>query len=386
VWRYPAAAAAGALVWVVAAADLMLTPMTAAQTDVAGTVLALDAVLGVAALAVLPLRRRHPLLVACATVAVTAVSVSACGAAAVAVVSMAHRRRRDWVVVTAAVAAVAVLVFTVLYRPWFSPGPVGVADSAGIVVFAGVCMAAAVATGSYIGARRDLVASLHERVRTVQREQALTTAAARVAERTLIAREMHDVLAHRISLVALHAGALAYRQDLSRAQTTETAQTIQANAQLALAELRQVLGVLRSGPVPDTVERPQPTLGEVPALLADADEAGSVVHLDRSGLRGDVAELAEMLSRTAFRIVQEALTNARKHAPGAPVRVRLAGAPGERLELEISNPAGAGTGGAGDGVGLVGLGERAELAGGTLTHAMRSDGTFVVRAELPWPA
>ena len=96
--------------------------------------------------------------------------------------------------------------------------------------------------------------------------------AARESERTRIAREMHDTLAHRISLVALHAEALAYRTDLGRAQTAETAALIQANAQLALTELRQVLGVLRGG----TVE-PQPTLAELPALLTDAREAGTPI-------------------------------------------------------------------------------------------------------------
>jgi signal transduction histidine kinase len=385
-WRYLLAAAAGSLAWVVAAADLMLTPMTPAQTDVAGAVLSLDAVVGVAVLALVPLRRRFPLAVACGTVAASAVSVSSIGAAAVAVVSMAHRRRRDQVVATAVVAVVAVLVFAVLYRPWFSPSGVSVASTVGIVVCATVFVAAAVATGFYLGARRELLVSLHERVLTAEREQALAATAARVAERTLIAREMHDVLAHRISLVALHAGALAYREDLTRTQTAETAQTIQANAQLALAELRQVLGVLRSGPVPDGVQRPQPTLAELPALLADADEAGSVVRLDRSGLRGDPAELTELLSRTSLRIVQEALTNARRHAPGQPVEVRLSGDVGAGMHLEISNPAGAGAGTGGAGVGLVGLAERAELAGGTLTYGLRPDGRFTVEARLPWPA
>jgi signal transduction histidine kinase len=199
---------------------------------------------------------------------------------------------------------------------------------------------------------------------------------------------MHDVLAHRISLMALHAGALTYRDDLSRAQTTETAVIIQTNAQLALSELRQVLGVLRDGHAPD--DRPPPTLAELPALLADVREAGSNVELDASGLPGGSAlgltAMPEALSGASFRIVQECLTNAAKHAPGRPVGVRLHGAPGTHLEVEVRNPVGAPVDGKRPpGVGLVGLTERAHQLGGSLEHG-EQPGFFVVRARLPWPA
>jgi signal transduction histidine kinase len=247
--------------------------------------------------------------------------------------------------------------------------------------------------GYYVSARRQLIATLEERARTAEREQALIGKAARAAERTSIAREMHDVLAHRISLVALHAGALAYRDDLTRAETAETAATIQANAQLALAELRQILGVLRAGPASNpavaAVEAPQPTLAELPALVADVREAGMTVQLQPGplGRRGPAPAMSTTLSRTAFRIVQEALTNARKHAPGAPVDVRLTGSAGCDLEVEIrSAPA---PGAAPDpspsaGVGLLGLDERAQQVGGRLVHGLQPDGTFIVRAWLPW--
>jgi signal transduction histidine kinase len=241
-------------------------------------------------------------------------------------------------------------------------------------------------TGFYIGARRELAANRHEQALAAEREQALVADTAREAERTRIAREMHDVLAHRISLVALHAGALVYRDDLTREQTAETAATIQANAQLALTELRQVLGVLRPGDGAHDVEAPQPTLAELPALLADSREAGTEVTLDTSQLVGTLDLVPTTLSRNAFRIVQETLTNARKHAPGVPVRVALAGAPGVRLDVEVSNPLGAGAGIAlpSAGVGLTGLTERAVLAGGTLEHGAGADGAFVVEATLPW--
>jgi signal transduction histidine kinase len=238
--------------------------------------------------------------------------------------------------------------------------------------------------------RRTLVAVLHERVRTVEREQTLTAQLARDAERTRIARDMHDVLAHRISLMALHAGALTYREDLSRAQTAETAVVIQANAQLALTELRQVLGVLRAGAAETGDGRP-PTLAELPALLADVREAGADVRLDTSGLPGGpgtgLPALPEALSTTSLRIVQEALTNAGRHAPGQQVVVRLGGSPGTHLDIEVRNPLGvqAGEPGRAPGLGLVGLTERADQLGGSLQHGVGSDDCFVVRARLPWP-
>ncbi|MCK6210290.1 hypothetical protein KZX45_07000 [Georgenia sp. EYE_87] len=250
--------------------------------------------------------------------------------------------------------------------------------------------ATCVALGFYVGARRELVANLHERAVTAEREQALRADAAREAERTRIAREMHDVLAHRISLVAMHAGALAYRTDLSGEETAQAAGVIQDNAHLALTELRQVLGVLRPGDGGASAEPPQPTLAQLEPLLAETAGTGTTVRLDVAGLPGgDASALAALpvtSSRTAYRILQEALTNARKHAPGAPVDVRLGGGPGGLLTIEVHNGAAAAPREAppGAGVGLTGLTERAELLGGVLEHGFGPDGSFAVRAWLPW--
>ncbi|MEU3464098.1 histidine kinase [Streptomyces sp. NPDC006733] len=396
VWRFLLAVALGAAAWITQAAVLLSEPLSPARTDRVGAALLLDLLLGAAALAVLPLRRRYPLAVACLLVAAAPLSVAGLGAMTLTVVSMATYRRRRWVVLVGALTAAGGAVAAGVYRPWLSPAADGRAASvAANVVVILLIFTAAVATGYYVAARRELLASLRERALTAERERALADRAARDAERTRIAREMHDDLAHRISLVALHAGALTFREDLSRAETAATAQTIRANAQLALVELRQVLGVLRSGQ-PSGAERSQPALTELPALLADAREAGSVVRLDTSGLPGatapDLAAITGALSLTSFRIVQEALTNARKHAPGAPVTVRLAGTPGEQLRIEVRNPVGltvAPPGGSplpSAGVGLTGLGERAELAGGVLRFGLAEDGDFTLLARLPWPA
>ena len=187
-----------------------------------------------------------------------------------------------------------------------------------------------VAIGMYLGARRDLIASLHDRAERAEREQALQVSTARAGERTRIAREMHDVLAHRMSLVAVHAGALAYRTDLSAAETRETAAIIQANSQRALADLREILGLLRDTErgIDVTHHRPQPTLGDLDSLLDDERAAGAHVTL-RSDLE-DLDALPESIGRSAFRIVQEGLTNARKHAPHAIGHRRADGPPRER--------------------------------------------------------
>jgi signal transduction histidine kinase len=244
-----------------------------------------------------------------------------------------------------------------------------------------VGFAVPVTFGLYIGARRALIASLHDRALEAERERELQIAAAEAGERTRIAREMHDVLAHRISLVAMHAGALAYRDDLSREQVRGTAVLVQENSRRALTELRQVLGVLRADGS-EGIEPPQPTLDTLPTLLDEARAAGAVI--DASG--SVAGEVPELISRTAFRIAQEALTNARKHAPGAAIGVRIDGHAGGLLAVEVTN--GTARAGAasipGSGVGLAGLAERVELAGGTLEYGPDGKGGFAVRAWLPW--
>jgi signal transduction histidine kinase len=386
VGRYAFAVGVGLLLGLGGAAE-RLDALPESQRDTAYVVIALDLVLGCVSLALLPLRRRHPLGVACTIVALLSVSGSSFGSAMVAIVSMGTWRRRPWAVLTGGVFLTGLLLVLALDLPTRPPEEAPWEVVAGLLG-APLVYGVAVVTGFYVGARRELAANRHEQALAAEREQALLADTVREAERTRIAREMHDVLAHRISLVALHAGALVYRDDLTREQTAETAATIQANAQLALTELRQVLGVLRPGDGAHDVEAPQPTLAELPALLADSREAGTEVTLDTSQLVGTLDLVPTTLSRNAFRIVQEALTNARKHAPGVPVTVALTGAPGVRLDVEVSNPIGARAGIAlpSAGVGLAGLTERAVLAGGTLEHGARADGPFVVAATLPWQA
>lgn len=383
---YLLAGVLGAAAWLATAATVAGSPAAGRRPDAVGLLLTVDLVVGLLALGLLVGRRRRPYPVAVATAVLTAVSNAAVGPAtvALAVASVARRPRQA---VTLAVVVLLARVTSVVLTSRVGELTFTATGLLLDLVLSGLLVAAAVATGWYVGTRRALVVSLRERAATADRERGLAVEAARAAERTRIAREMHDVLAHRVSLVALHAGALAYREDLDRATTAQTARTIRANAELALSELRDVLGVLRTAP-PSGVEEPQPTLAELPALLADAREAGTHVDLDLSGLPGgrpDGLALPATTSRTAFRIVQESMTNARRHAPGAPVVVRVAGSPvSGRLEVEVvSGPGTAGEPGP-PGVGLAGLRERVDVVGGTIDAGPRAAGGFVVRASLPW--
>ncbi|MFI7231551.1 sensor histidine kinase [Nonomuraea angiospora] len=237
--------------------------------------------------------------------------------------------------------------------------------------------------GALARSRRALLISLHERARRAEAEQGRRVAEARMAERRRLAREMHDVLAHRLSLVATHAGALEYRPDSSPDQLSRAAGVVRSGVHQALEELRQVIGLLREeDDLLDELE-PQPTLADVARLVAEAREAGQDVQVsDETG--GAAPPLA---GRTGYRVVQEGLTNARKHAPGRPVEVLLRGAPGTRLLIDISNPLpppGSAPAAPGSGVGLVGLTERVRLAGGQLDH-QSTGGRFRLQAWLPWP-
>ena len=208
-----------------------------------------------------------------------------------------------------------------------------------------------------------------------------------MAERTRIAREMHDVLAHRISLLALHAGGLEVRPDLPPAKVRETAELLRSTARQALEELRSVMGVLREEPGQEPATPvPQPTLADIRRLVDETRQAGGKIDLE---MRVDDADSApSSLGRDAYRIVQEALTNIRKHASGAAARVRITGAPGNGLQVSVRNRqpvhAPAGPVLLGSGAGLLGLQERVDLAGGTLVHGPDGSGDFVVEAELKW--
>ncbi|WP_067136419.1 sensor histidine kinase [Microtetraspora malaysiensis] len=251
-----------------------------------------------------------------------------------------------------------------------------------------ICAAygALIGWGALARSRRALLISLHERARRAEAEQGRQVAEARMAERRRLASEMHDVLAHRLSLVATHAGALEYRPDSSPDKIARAAGVVRAGVHQALEELREVINLLHEqDDQPDGLE-PRPGLADLPGLIADARQAGQSV-----GLREEVTEvdaLPAAVSWTAYRVVQEGLTNARKHAPGRQVEVLLRGAPGMSLLIDVRNPlppSGTAPLVPGSGLGLVGLTERVRLAGGQLDHHS-TEGEFRLQARIPWPA
>jgi signal transduction histidine kinase len=339
--------------------------------------LAIDLALGAISVVLLRWRRSHPLAIALIINGLGAFSSAATGAAIVATASLATRRRWHEIVPVAAVVFIASGVYSTIHPDS--------EDAVLTVLFAVFFVVAVTATGMYVGARRELVATLHERADRAEREQAMRVGQAQATERGRIAREMHDVLAHRMSLVAMHAGALSYRRGLTEAEVAESADVIRSNAHRALADLREILGLLRATEADGPPDSPQPTLVDLPSLVDEARGSGTHVRLDNQ--IGDLAQTPDIIGRSAYRMIQESLTNARKHAPDTAVDVVLSGCQGGELRLEVRNPIRVGAAASatpGSGLGLVGLTERAELIGGRLEHAA-SDGEFVVRAWLPWP-
>ncbi|MFC7375175.1 sensor histidine kinase [Brachybacterium sp. GCM10030268] len=243
-------------------------------------------------------------------------------------------------------------------------------------------VAAAAATGMYTSTRRMLLAQLHKRAEQAETGQAAAEEQARRAERTRIAREMHDIVAHKISLVALQAGALEVNSDLERAQVEQSAALIRQTATTALSELREVLGVLRSDGE-EAPLMPQPTWEDVRRLVETSKDAGITVDLF------DFIDdpVPDPLARTAYRVVQEGLTNIHKHALHTKARVALIGEPGTELIIEVSNvlPKGFTTDLPGARMGLSGIETRVAHAGGTITSGPTDDGRFEVRAVIPWP-
>jgi signal transduction histidine kinase len=354
------------------------------DTHTAARLLALDIVVGVAACALLPVLLRWPVPGALALAALAVVSPAATPAATFGTLYVAQRRR---FAVAAAVGAAGVVTHAVrgLLRPI-----AGLPFSWWLVLVI-VAEAALVGWGQLTQARRALIASLQDRARRAEAEQGRRVAEARAFERTRIAREMHDVLAHRLSLLATYAGAIEYRPDAPPEQLAQAAGVVRAGAHQALDELREVITVLRDDVSPgdgDRGQRPQPGLADLPRLVGESRDAGESVQMeDRVSEPGALPGAA---GRTAYRVVQEGLTNARKHAPGQPVHVVLEGRPGERLVIDISNPLHGGHAApaamAGSGTGLIGLTERVRLAGGELDQQITPAGEFRLCARLPWPA
>ncbi|TXS12635.1 sensor histidine kinase, partial [Streptomyces sp. ms191] len=287
-----------------------------------------DQLVGAAACCALWLRRRRPVGVAVVVIVVSTFAPVAGGAALAALFGVAvHRPFRQ----TAAVSALAVVSSTaqVFLRPDPSLHPLAA------VVIGVVVTLLVVAWGMLVRSRRQLVEALRERARRAEAEAGLRAAQAQRLAREAIAREMHDVLAHRLTLLSVHAGALEFRPDAPPAQIARAAGVIRDSAHEALQDLREIIGVLRAPGDETGGERPQPTLATLDSLVAESREAGMKVVLDAT--LDDPAGVPAATGRTVYRIAQEGLTNARKHAPGTEVTLTVRGRPGDGLTVEVRN-------------------------------------------------
>lgn len=335
----------------------------------------IDLSLGVASFVLVHFRRRWPLTVAVVTALFTTVSMASAGPSTLALVSLATRQRLVPVIAVGLLGTITALVYAETQpRRVDEPFWLDVAFNVVITI-------AIVSWGMYIGSRRVLLWTLRDRVARAETEQGLRARQAQTQERARIAREMHDVLAHHISQISMHAGALAYRSDLDAETLRAGTADIQAKANQALNELRGVLGVLRDedGAL---LDRPLPTYADLPDLVDGARASGMrLVYLDLLEASADVPVEA---GRAVYRIVQEGITNAAKHAPGALLTVAISGSEADGISVRLRNPTGFGTSTTpGTGLGLIGLTERAELSGGRLEH--RRDGqAFVVEGWIPW--
>ncbi|WP_406327961.1 histidine kinase [Streptomyces sp. NBC_01617] len=318
-------------------------------------------------------RRRRPDLVAALVIVAYVVTFTPVAlAVAMYTIGTVHRRPRILAAYTAAGFAAGVL------------GLRGGLPDAGVreAAYSLALILGPLAVGYVVAVRRDLTAATQARVADLEREHLVLDERARAEERAAIAREMHDVVGHRVSNMVLAAGALEVGPAAGHPDVVRTAELIRSDGRQALEELREILGVLSVGhPVHWAPTAPQPDVAQLPRIVAHATERGQSVQLE---VNGHPETLSSPVQRAVHRIVQESLTNAAKHAPGARVRVDVdCRSDGVHVSVGSGAPAGRPTADLpSGGHGLVGLAERVELLGGTLTAGPHGDG-FLVSAFIP---
>jgi signal transduction histidine kinase len=344
---------------------------------------ALAFVLTVIGAGVLAFRTRWPMPVMLASLACTgaysAIEYPENGlpiACMVALYTVASRTSRRVSLVAAVATALVIVALTVI-------GAQGLDVGGMISNFA--IFGIAYASGLYVKVRRAYTEQLELRAADAEEHRRREADQAVAAERLRIARELHDVVAHAMSVVAVQSGVAAHVIDQRPDEARSMLQNINATSREALNEMRRMLGVLRADDDAGAEMAPAPTLGDLRSLVASVEGTGADVELD---VTGEPTALAPALDLTAFRIVQEALTNVVKHAGPARVTVRVDYQP-DQLEIEVADDgrgAASALHDAGAGHGLVGMRERVDLYGGSLSAGPQAGGGFRVRATLPYGA
>ena len=283
--------------------------------------------------------------------------------------SGAYTSRRDGWIAAGIIGLTAVLVAVAIGE-----------DVAGDTVFIGGILLAVWGAATVVRSRQELAGALAARTVELEHEREENARLAVAEERARIARELHDVVAHNVSIMVVQAGAERRAIGAERPATTEALTTIETTGRAALDEMRRLLGMLRRSD-DELALAPQPSLRHLPDLVEQVREAGMPVDLR---IQGEPRPIAPGIDLSAYRIVQEALTNALKHAGPARARVTVRYGVGA-LEIEIADD-GAGDvdeGQPGGGHGLVGMRERVALFGGDLAAGRRRGGGYAVRARLP---
>lgn len=252
------------------------------------------------------------------------------------------------------------------------------AEYLGDFVWVGAFIAVAWTTGFVLSRRSEHAREMAERAGRLEREQRESSERAVSAERQRIARELHDVIAHSVSVMTVQTGAVRRLLKPEQVKEREALETVEATGRQALTEMRRLVGLLREqGSMPEF--SPQPGMATIDSLLDGVRAAGLPVDLE---VDGEPRDLPPGVDLAAYRVVQEALTNALKYAGPAQAWVVVNWADGQ-LELEIANDGRGNGDGDGGGHGLTGMRERVSLYGGEIESGPRQGGGFVVRARLP---
>ena len=251
-------------------------------------------------------------------------------------------------------------------------------------VFASGMVAAALGLGLYAAARRAYLAELHDRAERLERERDQQAALAVAAERARIAREMHDIVAHHLTVMTTLAEAAIAASASSPERATDVMRSVAATGRRALADTRKLLGVLRQRPAQDPGEalQPEPDLAQLDTLIEQVRSAGLDTSLE---IRGQSPDMPAGVQLAVYRLVQEALTNTLKHGgANARARVRLSFVPGELLvDVDDDGSGSAAPAPAGVGGGLPGMAERIRAYGGDVRAGPRQPAGWAVSARLP---